>query len=127
MTEWLSRHRRRGLEETSDRVMARLNQIQLEWQQGLPGFQSSLEVLSRENAARLGSWTMHAYTRLMQSRDRNRHIASENRVLAQDEGHLKPLLSLSTGEVIDPFPPRVDDVASLPCECRITGSAPLTV
>ncbi len=35
------------------RVMARPEQTKLEWRRGFPGFQSSLEVLSRENAARL--------------------------------------------------------------------------
>lgn len=78
--------------------MARLGQSHLEWRQGFPGFQSSLQVLSRENAAR----------------DENRRVAEENSVLADSHGVLQPLLSLSTGEVIACFPSSVQEVNSLP-------------
>ncbi|PNY27968.1 Uncharacterized protein TCAP_02114 [Tolypocladium capitatum] len=84
--------------QTLERVMARLDQIQLEQRQGFARFQSALEGLSKENAAR----------------DRNQHIALENSVLVQGDGQLKPLLSLSTTEAIDRFPSMVDDVNGLP-------------
>ncbi|XP_044724237.1 uncharacterized protein HRG_02133 [Hirsutella rhossiliensis] len=46
-------------------------------------------------------------------RDRNKQTSSENSLLAQGDGYLRPLLSLSTGEVIEHFPSRAEDVASL--------------
>ncbi|KAF4585426.1 hypothetical protein GQ602_004731 [Ophiocordyceps camponoti-floridani] len=83
--------------ETLERVMARLDQIQQEQRQGFARFQSALDLLSRENAAR----------------DRNQHVAFENSALVQGDGQLKPLLSLSTGRVSSPFPSAVDDVNGL--------------
>ncbi|KAM4060275.1 hypothetical protein HRG_002133 [Hirsutella rhossiliensis] len=83
--------------ETLERVMTRLDQIQQEQRQGFARFQSALEVFSRENAAR----------------DRNQLIALENSAVVQGDGQLKPLLSLSTGGAINPFPSTVDDVNSL--------------
>ncbi|OAQ57286.1 hypothetical protein VFPBJ_11768 [Purpureocillium lilacinum] len=80
------------------RVMARPEQTKLEWRRGFPGFQSSLEVLSRENAAR----------------GRNQQIVLENGVRVERGQSLNPLLSLSTGEVIVSFPSSVDEVNHLP-------------
>ncbi|KND93522.1 hypothetical protein TOPH_01918 [Tolypocladium ophioglossoides CBS 100239] len=82
------------------RVMARLDEIQREQQeqrQDLARLQSALEALARENFAR----------------DQNRLIVTQNSGPIHRRHPLKPLWSLTTGEVIEPFPARLDDVDHL--------------
>jgi len=48
------------------------------------------------------------------ARDINQCISAENSLLVKDSDELKPLYSLTTGELIDSFPRLVGDISSLP-------------